>query len=86
MDDRFKPDDNSIFSFFHRIKKKNYLRTEKRRVEKARIAAIERIVIFNNDSCFSTLNRPNKGALITPLATAITEERENLKFGEQFNI
>ena len=58
-----------------------YLRTEKRRVENARTAAIERMVIFNRDSCFSTLNLPNKGALITLLATAITS-RESLKLNK----
>ena len=48
-----------------------YLSTEKSRVEKARTAAIERIVIFSRDSCFSRLNLPNTGAWITPLATVI---------------
>ena len=72
MDDRFKPALQKYLIVLPKSLLKNeYLRTEKRRVEKARIAAIERIVIFNNDSCFSTLNLPNRGALITPLATAM---------------
>ena len=79
MDDRFKPvQQNPFYSLDYKI---IYLKTEKRRVEKARIEAIERMVIFNKDSCFSTLNLPKSGAFITPLVAAIVRGKKESEIG-----
>ena len=51
-------------------------KTEKSLVEKASTAAMERMEIFNKDSCFSTLNLPNTGVWITPLATVIAPDKQ----------
>ena len=59
------------------MRRSAHLRTEKSLVEKARTAAMERMASLSSDSCFSALNRPNKGELgSAPFAVAIlTGER-----------
>ena len=63
-----------------------HLRTENSLVEKARTAAIERMLIFSKDSCFSRLNRPNTGVCNTPLATVIFTEKPRSEEEDSYKI
>ena len=63
-----------------------HLKTENSLVEKARTAAMERMVIFSRDSCFSTLNLPNTGVWITPLATVIFSEKQRSEEDDSYKI
>ena len=63
-----------------------YLKTENSLVEKASTAAMERMVIFSKDSCFSTLNRPKTGVCRTPLATVIFTEKQRSEEEDSYKI
>ena len=63
-----------------------YLKTENSLVEKASTAAIDRMLIFSKDSCFSRLNLPKTGVCSTPLATVIFSEKQRSEEEDSYKI